>query len=79
MVVAQSLILGVIGTSLAMNRQQQAYRENLFLRRRSRSTCGGIQMGARIAAIAIEAITYIVLLAGTTVGFWLLARYQHHY
>jgi len=36
-------------------------------------------MGARIAAIAIEAITYIVLLAGTTVGFWLLARYQHHY
>ena len=36
-------------------------------------------MGARIAAIAIEAITYIVLLAGTTVGFWLLARYENYY
>jgi hypothetical protein len=36
-------------------------------------------MGARIATIAIEAITFVVLLAGVTVAFWLLARYQHHY
>jgi hypothetical protein len=36
-------------------------------------------MGARIAAIAIEAIMYIVLMAGATVAFWLLARYENYY
>jgi hypothetical protein len=36
-------------------------------------------MGARIATIAFEAITFIVVLAGAAAAFWLVARYQHHY